>query len=102
MNSIQPTSDRIVVRTLTETTTAGGIVLPESADKESSLKGVVVAVGPGKRNDDGTYQTPELKAGNVVLFGKYAGTEIKVDGQDLYVMREDDVIAIFTTEKETV
>jgi chaperonin GroES len=102
MNEINPTADRIVVKVLTETTTAAGIVLPESVGKSASLKGMVLAVGPGKRDDSGTQHAPEVQVGQVVLFGQYAGTEIKIDGQKVQIMREDDVIAILTTEEATV
>lgn len=92
--NLRPLSDRVVVRRMEEEkTTAGGIVLPDSA-KEKPVKGEIVAVGEGKRADNGTVIPMSVKVGDKVLFGKYAGQEIKVDGQDVLVMREDDVIAI--------
>jgi chaperonin GroES len=92
--NLRPLSDRVVVRRMEEEkTTAGGIVLPDSA-KEKPVKGEILAVGEGKRADNGTAIPMSVKVGDKVLFGKYAGQEIKVDGQDVLVMREDDVIAI--------
>ena len=92
---ITPLQDRVLVRRLDEEEEAseGGIILPDSA-KEKPQEGEVLAVGPGKVTDDGTRQTPDLKAGDRILFAKYAGTEVKVDGEDLLIMREDDVLAV--------
>lgn len=92
--NLRPLSDRVVVRRMEEEkTTAGGIVLPDSA-KEKPVKGEILAVGEGKRADNGTVIPMSVKVGDKVLFGKYAGQEIKVDGQEVLVMREDDVIAV--------
>jgi chaperonin GroES len=92
--AIRPLHDRILVkRTEEDTTTPGGIVIPDNA-KEKPIKGDVVAVGAGKPLDNGEVRAPAVKVGDKVLFGKYAGTEIKVDGTDLLVLREDDVIAV--------
>jgi chaperonin GroES len=92
--SIKPLEDRIVVRPLeAETTTASGIVIPDTA-KEKPSKGEIVAAGPGKTGDDGKRVTMAVKAGDTVLFNKYAGTEVKLDGVDHLVMREDDILAI--------
>lgn len=92
--NIKPLQDRVVVRRIEEETkTAGGIVLPDSA-KEKPAQGEVVAVGPGKKSESGTVVAMELKVKDKVLFGKYAGNEVKVDGEELLIMREDDVIAI--------
>jgi len=92
--SIKPLHDRVVIRRLEEEkVSAGGIVLPDSA-KEKPAEGEVVAVGPGKAADNGSLVAMAVKAGDKVLFGKYAGQEVKVDGEELLVMREDDIIAI--------
>jgi chaperonin GroES len=76
-----------------ERTSPGGIVIPDSAT-EKPIKGEVLAVGKGKANDSGKVQALDVKVGDTVLFGKYSGTEVKVDGDDLLVMREDDIMAI--------
>ncbi|AHF00530.1 molecular chaperone GroES [Thiomicrospira aerophila AL3] len=92
--SIKPLHDRVVIRRLEEEkVSAGGIVLPDSA-KEKPAEGEVVAVGPGKAADNGNLVAMNVKVGDKVLFGKYAGQEVKVDGEELLVMREDDIIAI--------
>lgn len=91
---LRPLQDRVVVKRLEEERkTPGGIVIPDSA-AEKPIKGEVVAVGPGKRADDGKVHAPDLKIGDIVLFGKYSGTEVKHDGDELVVMREDDVMAV--------
>jgi chaperonin GroES len=91
---IRPLHDRVVIkRTEEDTTSAGGIVIPDSASEKPS-KGEVVAVGNGKVLDSGEIRALDLKVGDKVLFGKYSGTEVKVDQQDLLVMREDDIMAI--------
>jgi chaperonin GroES len=92
--NLRPLSDRVVVKRMEEEkTTAGGIVLPDSA-KEKPAKGEILAVGEGKRADNGNIMPMSVKVGDKVLFGKYAGQEVKVDGADVLVMREDDIIAI--------
>ena len=92
--SIRPLHDRVLVRRLEdETTTAGGIVIPDNA-KEKPSRGEILAVGNGKHLDNGEVRSLEVKAGDTVLFGKYAGTEVKVDGEELLVMREDDIVGI--------
>ena len=91
---IRPLDDRIVLKVLdAEETTPGGIVLPDTA-KEKPQKGKVEAVGAGRLLDSGKRVQPDLKPGDVVLFGKYAGTEVKIDGEEYLIMREDDVLAI--------
>jgi chaperonin GroES len=86
--------DRVVVRrTEEERTSPGGIVIPDSAT-EKPIKGEVIAVGNGKTKDSGEKQPLDLKVGDKILFGKYSGTEVKVDGEELLVMREDDVMAV--------
>jgi len=92
---LRPLHDRLVVRRAEEETkTAGGIVIPDSANKEKPARGKVIAVGTGKALDNGTVRAIDLKVGDEILFGKYAGTEVKVDGEELVVMREDDVMAV--------
>ncbi len=92
--NIRPLHDRVVIKRLEEErTTAGGIVIPDTA-AEKPQRGEVVAVGKGKPTDDGGVRTPEVQKGDKVLFGKYAGTEIKIDDEDYLVMREDDVVAV--------
>ena len=91
---IRPLHDRVIIkREDEERTTAGGIVIPDSAT-EKPIRGEVVAVGNGKILEDGTVRKLDLKKGDKVLFGKYSGTEVKVDGEDLLVMREEDIMAI--------
>lgn len=90
---LQPLDDRIVVRRLeAEEKTAGGIVLPDSA-KEKPQKGEIIAAGPGKLLDNGKRAGLEVKVGDTVLFGKYSGTEVKVAGEEVIIMREADVLA---------
>lgn len=91
---IRPLHDRVVIERLEdERTTPGGIVIPDSAT-EKPMKGKVVAVGPGKRAENGDTLALALKVGDVVLFGKYSGTEVKLGGLELVVMREDDVMGV--------
>jgi len=91
---LKPLNDRVLVKRLEgEDKTAGGLYIPDTA-KEKPSKGEVVAVGPGKTADDGKTIAMTVKAGDTVLFNKYAGTEIKLDGQEHLVMREDDILAI--------
>ena len=92
--SLRPLHDRVIVRRMEEErTSAGGIVIPDSATEKPS-KGEVVAVGNGKKLDNGETQSLDVKVGDQVLFGKYSGTEVKVDGEELLVMKEDDIMAI--------
>jgi len=91
---IRPLHDRVLVKRLEEErTTAGGIVIPDSATEKPS-RGKVIAVGKGKILEDGSVRSLDVKAGDQVLFGKYSGTEVKVEDEELLVMREDDIIAI--------
>ena len=91
---IRPLHDRIVVKRLEEQEkTKGGIIIPDSA-KEKPLDARVIAVGSGRVRDDGTIQPLEVKAGNRVLIGKYSGTDVKLDGEDHVIIREDDVLGI--------
>lgn len=97
--NIKPLYDRIVVERIEEDTlSSGGIVIPDSA-KEKPDQGIVKSVGPGKRTDDGKTLKLEVKVGDRILFGKYAGTGIKVDGKELMVIREDDVLAVIDGKK---
>lgn len=92
--SLKPLGNRVVVEPIEEEeVTAGGIVLPETA-KEKPQKGKVLSVGPGDRDDDGKRIPLDVKEGDTVLFAKYAGTEIKMDGKKLLIMRESDLLAI--------
>ena len=92
--NIRPLHDRVIVKRVEEeTTTPGGIVLPGSAAEKPS-QGKVLAVGTGKVLDNGTLRALEVKVGDKVLFGKYSGNEVKVDGEDLIVMREEDIMGI--------
>ena len=91
---VRPLQDRILLKRIEEETkTKGGIIIPDSA-KEKPQEGLVVAVGPGKVTDSGNRVVPEVKAGDRVLFGKYSGTDIKVDGEEHLILREDDVLAV--------
>jgi chaperonin GroES len=91
---IRPLHDRVIVKRLeAETKTAGGIVIPDTA-AEKPVRGEVVAVGNGKILEDGKVRPLDVKVGDKVLFGKYSGTEVKVDGQELVVMKEDDIMAV--------
>ncbi|NCT56759.1 MAG: co-chaperone GroES [Legionella sp.] len=92
--NIRPLHDRVVVRRMEEErTSAGGILIPDSA-AEKPMRGEVVAIGTGKRLDNGEICALAVKVGDTVLFGKYSGTEIKIDGDDVVVMREDDIMAV--------
>jgi len=91
---LKPLGNRVVVEPVEqEEVTAGGIVLPETA-KEKPQKGKVISAGPGERDEDGKYIPMDVKAGDIVLFAKYAGTEIKVEGKKLLILRESDLLAI--------
>jgi chaperonin GroES len=90
----RPLHDRVVVRRVEEDTkTAGGIIIPDTA-KEKPMQGVVVSVGPGARDEAGKLVPLEVKAGDQVLFGKWSGTEVKINGEDLLIMKESDILAI--------
>tara|TARA_Y100001936_G_C15533292_1_gene388709 strand:- start:210 stop:494 length:285 start_codon:yes stop_codon:yes gene_type:complete len=91
--SLKPLSDRIVVRAQeAEETTSSGIILPDTA-KEKPQIGIIVSVGPGKMNDSGSLVKMTLKKNDKVLYGKYSGTEVNIDGEDLLIMRESDILA---------
>ncbi len=91
---LRPLQDRIIVKRVEEETmTAGGIFIPETA-KEKPMKGEIIAVGHGKKTEDGKVIPIDVKVGEKVLFGKYAGTEIKIEGQEYLIMREDDILGV--------
>ncbi|MFH0845405.1 MAG: co-chaperone GroES [Pseudomonadota bacterium] len=91
---IRPLHDRVIVKRIEEeATTKGGIIIPDTA-KEKPIEGKVIAVGDGKILEDGKKQPLQVKVGNRILFGKYAGTEIKIEGEEHLIMREDDIIGI--------
>ena len=95
---IRPLHDRVIVKRLEgENTSPGGIVIPDSA-AEKPVQGKIVAVGKGKILEDGQVRPLDVKVGDKILFGKYNGTEVKVDGQELLVMREEDVMAIIESK----
>ena len=92
--NIRPLHDRVIIRRMEEERTSpGGIVIPDSAT-DKPIKGEVIAVGNGRVLENGDVRALDLKAGDKVLFGKYSGTEVKVEGEDLLVMKEDDVMAV--------
>lgn len=97
--ALQPLHDRIVVEASPkEQTTAGGIILPDTA-QEKPQRGTVLAVGPGKRLDSGQLAPVDVKKGDTVLYGKYGGTEVTVDGKDYVILRAEDVLAVVTDAK---
>ena len=92
----RPLGDRVLVKRVEEeTTTKGGIIIPDTA-KEKPQEGEVVAVGPGARDDSGKVNALELKAGDRILFGKWSGTEVKLEGEDLIIMKESDVLGVLS------
>ena len=94
--NIKPLYDRVVIKRMEEEKlSAGGIVIPDSAT-EKPIKGEVIAVGTGKVLDNGQVRAPQVKVGDKVLFGKYSGTEVKLDGVDLLVVKEDDLFAVLS------
>ena len=98
--SFRPLHDRILVRRVeSQEKTKGGIIIPDTA-KEKPSEGEVVAVGPGARNEAGQIQALDVKAGDRILFGKWSGTEIKINGEDLLIMKESDVLGIIEAQAE--
>ena len=92
--SFRPLHDRVVVRRIdAEEKTKGGIIIPDNA-KEKPAEGMVVAVGPGARDDSGKIVTPDVKEGDRILFGKWSGTEVKLDDQELLIMKESDIMGV--------
>jgi chaperonin GroES len=95
--TIRPLHDRIIVKRLDEQEQMrGGIIIPDTA-KEKPQHGEVIAAGEGKFRDDGSRQALDVKAGDRVLFGKYGGSEVKIDGEEYLIMREDEILGVFTT-----
>ncbi|MEK1946075.1 MAG: co-chaperone GroES [Ensifer adhaerens] len=100
--SFRPLHDRILVRRVdSEEKTKGGIIIPDTA-KEKPQEGEVIAVGPGARNDAGQVQALDVKAGDRILFGKWSGTEIKINGEDLLIMKESDVLGVIEPQAEQI
>ena len=96
----RPLHDRVLVRRLEEDErTVGGIIIPDTA-KEKPMEGEVLAVGPGARNDKGELTTPDVKAGDRILFGKWSGSEVKIDGEELVIMKESDIMGIIENVKK--
>ncbi len=96
----RPLGDRVVVRRVEEDgRTAGGIIVPDTA-KEKPMQGEVLAVGPGKRDDAGARHRPDVAEGDRVLFGKWTGTEVKIDGEDLVIITETDIFGVFKVAGE--
>ena len=94
--NFQPLHDRVVVRRIdSEEKTAGGIIIPDTA-KEKPSEGEIIAVGEGLRDDDGKRIALDVKVGDRVLFGKWSGTEVKIDGEDLLIMKESDIMGVIT------
>jgi len=94
MSNIRPLHDRVIVkRVKEEEKSKGGIIIPDTA-KEKPIEGEVLAIGSGKVLEDGTVRTLDVKVGDRVLFGKYSGTEVKVDGEDRLILREDDILGV--------
>ena len=92
--SLRPLHDRVLVKPLeSDTKTAGGIIIPDTA-QEKPQEGKVVAVGPGKRGDDGSVTPMDVKKGDRVLYGKWSGTEVKIDGEDMMIMSEPDIMGV--------
>ncbi len=97
----RPLHDRIVVKRITaEEKTAGGIIIPDTA-QEKPMEGEVIAVGPGARNEQGAVVALDVKAGDRVLFGKWSGTEVKLDGEELLIMKESDIMGIIEGQAAT-
>jgi chaperonin GroES len=90
---IRPLGDRVIVQAMTQETSKSGIIIPDTA-KEKPQQGKVVAVGPGRLSESGDRLAPEVKEGDVVLFGKYSGTEIEVESNELLILRESDILAV--------
>jgi len=101
MAKLTPLHDRILVKRIEEAeTTRGGIIIPDSA-KDKPQEGEVIAAGKGKVNEEGKVRPLDVKEGDRILFGKYSGTEIKIDGEDFIIMREEEVLGILTGAKKT-
>ncbi|HMB74996.1 MAG TPA: co-chaperone GroES [Kiloniellaceae bacterium] len=98
----QPLQDRVLIRSiLQEDRTAGGIFIPDTA-KERPMEGEIIAVGPGARSDDGKTLPLDVKIGDLVLYGKWSGTEVKIDGEDVVIMKESDIMGIIVRKNASV
>ncbi len=97
----RPLHDRVVRRITAEEKTAGGIIIPDTA-KEKPMEGEVIAVGPGARDEQGQIQTLDVKTGDRVLFGRWSGTEVKLDGEELLIMKESDIMGIIEGQPATI
>ena len=96
---IKPLQDRVLVRPLeAEEKTTGGVIIPDTA-REKPVQGEVVAVGPGERSESGKLTPPDVKSGDRILYGKFSGTEVKIDGEDLLIMKESDIMGIVVEGK---
>src|SRR5262245_53239689 len=99
--NVRPLHDRVLIKRVEEKEVVkGGIIIPDTA-KEKPMEGEVVAVGPGKTGDDGKRSPMDVKKGDRILFGKYAGTEIKIDEQDYVIMREEEILAVLETASKS-
>jgi len=97
--AFRPLHDRVVVRRIdAEEKTAGGIIIPDTA-KEKPAEGIIEAVGPGARDESGKINAPDVKAGDRILFGKWSGTEVKLDGRDIVIMKESDIMGVIEGRK---
>jgi chaperonin GroES len=97
----RPLQDRVLIRPIAhDDKTKGGIIIPDTV-KEKPMEGEVIAVGPGARSDDGKLRPMDLKIGDRVLFGKWSGTEIKIDGEELVIMKEDDIMGVIAADAGT-
>ena len=99
--TFRPLHDRVVVRRIeSETKTAGGIIIPDTA-KEKPQQGEVIAVGPGARDESGKLVPLDVKVGDTILFGKWSGTEVKIDGEELLIMKESDILGVMDTKAKS-
>jgi chaperonin GroES len=97
--AFRPLGDRVLIKRVEEETkTSGGIIIPDTA-KEKSQEGEVIAVGPGARDDNGLIHPLDVKPGDKILFGKWSGSEVKLDGQDLLIMKESDILGVLDAER---
>ena len=98
----RPLHDRVFVRRLdSDERSAGGIIIPDTA-QEKPMEGEVISVGPGARAEDGSITALDVQAGDIILFGKYSGTEVKIDGEDLLIMKETDILGVIEVKKKAV
>ncbi|MGE3333416.1 MAG: co-chaperone GroES [Rhodospirillaceae bacterium] len=100
MTTFKPLHDRVLVRRVeSENRTSGGIIIPDTA-KEKPVEGEIIAVGSGQRREDGSVQPLDVKAGDRILFGKWSGSEVKIDGEDLLIMKESDILGVIENRQE--